>query len=58
MCGEAAAGQILVTERVCAAVDGLAEFESIGELQLKGFDEPVPTFNVVRVLDSAPAPVS
>ena len=58
LCGEAAAGQILVTERVCAAVEGVAEFQSLGELQLKGFDEPVPIFNVVRVLESAPAPVS
>ena len=47
LCGEAKAGQILVSQRLLGAVEGLAEAESVGELSLKGFSKPVPAFNVV-----------
>ena len=47
LCGEAKAGQILVSRRVVAAVDELVEAAPVGELALKGFLKPVPTFNVV-----------
>lgn len=49
LCGEAKAGQILVDTKVRAAVEDLAELESIGEITLKGFHRPVPAFNVVAV---------
>ncbi len=43
---EAEAGQILVTQRVYAEVEEMAEAKPIGELTLKGFLNPVPAFNV------------
>lgn len=46
LCDEAEAGQILVTQRVYAEVEEMAEAEPIGELPLKGFIKPVPAFNV------------
>ncbi len=46
LCDEAEAGQILVTQRVYAEVEEMAEAKPIGELTLKGFLKPVPTFNV------------
>jgi class 3 adenylate cyclase/CheY-like chemotaxis protein len=49
LCGEARPGQILVSRRVLAAVDGLVDAEPVGELALKGFLKPVPTFNVVGI---------
>jgi DNA-binding response OmpR family regulator len=49
LCGEAKAGQILVSKRVLAAVDELVEAEPVGELALKGFLKPVPTFNVLQL---------
>ena len=49
LCGEAMAGQILVSPRVLAAVDGLVESELVGELALKGFSKPVRASNVVRL---------
>jgi adenylate cyclase len=47
LCGEAKAGQILVTSRVATAVEGLAETEDVGPLTLKGLAKPVRTFNIV-----------
>jgi len=49
LCGEAKAGQILVSKRVFAAVDGLAQAEPIGELSVRGFLKAVPTFNVTAL---------
>jgi class 3 adenylate cyclase len=49
LCGEAQAGQILVSRTIQAALDGLAEFEPVGELVLKGLSRPVAAFNVVRL---------
>jgi len=46
--GEAGPGQILISERVLALVEDVIECEPVGELQLKGFVRPVPTYNVVR----------
>lgn len=49
LCKQAKDGQILVSPRVQDAVDGVVETESVGELALKGFQRPVPVFNVVRL---------
>ena len=49
LCGEAKSGQTLISSRVLASVEGLAEVEPVGELQLKGFLKPVPAFNVIRL---------
>jgi len=46
LCDEARNGQILVDAKVHAQVKGLAEMESVGELNLKGFHRPVKVFNV------------
>jgi class 3 adenylate cyclase len=46
LCGEAAAGQILITGRVHGAVEDIVEVERVGELVLKGFHRPVAAFNV------------
>jgi adenylate cyclase len=51
LCGEAAAGQILIAQRVCAAVEALAVFEPIGELALKGFVKPVLAYSVCALKD-------
>jgi class 3 adenylate cyclase/CheY-like chemotaxis protein len=46
LCGEARAGQILVSQRVFGFVEELVTAEPMGELSLKGFHKPVPAFNV------------
>jgi class 3 adenylate cyclase/CHASE3 domain sensor protein len=55
LCGEAQAGQILTTPRLLNTVAGLVEAEALGELPLKGFSRPVPTFNVLRLRSVAPS---
>ena len=49
LCDAARGGQILVSQRVYAAVEGQVEAEPVGELALKGFLKPTPAFNVVRL---------
>jgi adenylate cyclase len=46
LCGEAAAGQILISAKVAAAVEGLIEAEDRGSLTLKGLARPVPIWSV------------
>jgi adenylate cyclase len=53
LCGEAKAGEILVTQRLLGAVDELVEAEPAGELTLKGFHRPVPAHRVVGLKDPA-----
>jgi class 3 adenylate cyclase len=48
LCGEAQGGEILVSQRVRAALDDALPTAPAGELVLKGFHKPVPAF---RVLD-------
>jgi class 3 adenylate cyclase len=47
--GEAANGQTLVTARVAAAVEGVAEVENLGTMMLKGLSRPTDVCNVVRM---------
>ena len=55
LCGEAGAGEILVSQRVWGAIedrldaarDGLRQAEPAGELALKGFHRPVPAFRLL-----------
>ncbi len=50
LCGEAAGGQILVSQRVHGFVSDFVRSEPLGELSLKGFHRPVPAFSVsVRI---------
>ena len=49
LCGEAANGQILVSPRIFLKTENHIDAESVGELPLKGFNRPVPAYNVLRV---------
>ena len=51
LCGEAKPGQILISQRLVATIDGLVECEAVGELTLKGFQRPVTGFNILRAKD-------
>ncbi|MFN8604003.1 MAG: adenylate/guanylate cyclase domain-containing protein [Candidatus Binatia bacterium] len=44
----AAGGEILITARACAALREEFPLESVGELTLKGFAQPQPTFRVLQ----------
>ena len=46
LCGEAAAGQILISGRVAAATEHLIDADDVGALSLKGLARPVPVWNV------------
>jgi class 3 adenylate cyclase len=47
LCDQAKDGQILITQRVYADVEDMAEVEPIGELTFKGFHKPVPAYQVL-----------
>ncbi len=53
---EAQAGQILISQRVYAAVEEIVEAEPVDDLQLRGFLKPVPAYNVRRVKGAEPVP--
>lgn len=55
LCDEAAGGQILVSQRIQAAVSEIAETDFVGDLSLKGFSQPVSAYNVITVLDDPSA---
>jgi adenylate cyclase len=46
LCAEAKDGQILVSQRVAAAVEEKMPLEEIGEVALKGLSQPVAVYNV------------
>jgi adenylate cyclase len=48
LCAEAKAGQILVSQKVAATVEGMAAAAPIGEFTLKGFARKVPVFAVSK----------
>jgi len=50
---EAAAGQILIAQRLYAEVEDAVEVESVGEFTLPGVQRPVAAFNVVGVRETA-----
>jgi class 3 adenylate cyclase/CheY-like chemotaxis protein len=47
LCDQADDGQILITQRVYADVEDIAEVEPVGELTFKGFHKPVPAYQVL-----------
>jgi class 3 adenylate cyclase/CheY-like chemotaxis protein len=47
LCDEAAGGQVLVNQRVYAAIEDLVEVEPLGERALKGFVRPLAVLNVL-----------
>jgi adenylate cyclase len=46
LCAEAKSGQILITQRVAAAVENTAKLRPLGDLVLKGLSRPVTVMNV------------
>jgi len=46
LCDAAADGQILVSRRIAAAVEGSVRLEEIGELALKGLSQAIAAYNV------------
>src|SRR6187551_2012645 len=50
---EATAGQILVAQRLYAEVEDDVDAQSVGEFRLKGFQRPVPAFDVVGIREHA-----
>jgi class 3 adenylate cyclase len=46
LCGEAQPGQILIARRVFAVVGDIVDARPVGELALKGFSRPIPTYEV------------
>jgi class 3 adenylate cyclase len=49
LCDEALPGQILVSQRVQAELEAIADTEPVGPLTLKGFSRPVAAFNVMSM---------
>ena len=49
---EAAAGQLLLSQRAYAALDGRVDAEPVAPLSMKGISRPVQAFELVRVLDA------
>jgi class 3 adenylate cyclase len=56
LCGAAAPGQILISQRVYTASEDIVVADSVGELALRGFSRPARAYNVVG-LDEARAGV-
>jgi adenylate cyclase len=48
LCGEARAGQIVISQRVFASVEAAVEAAPIGDLSLKGFNRPIPAYEILR----------
>ena len=53
LCGEADAGQVLVSQRVFSAVEDLAVGEPVGALTLKGFSRPIRAFGVSGMINNS-----
>jgi class 3 adenylate cyclase len=49
LCGEARAGQVLISQRLLSTLEDLVECEPVGELTLKGFQRSVTAFNALRL---------
>ncbi|HEV2101113.1 MAG TPA: response regulator [Stellaceae bacterium] len=58
LCDEARDGQILVTRRIAAAIDNVAEFEPLGDVALKGLSRPVAVLNVRGLASAGGGPPS
>lgn len=54
LCAKAGDGQILVTRKVAAAVEGQARFEAPVEHSLKGLSRPIAAYNLIDVSAGEP----
>ena len=52
LCAEAKDGQILVTQRVAATIDKIAELQQLGDIALKGLSRPIAVLNVGGLVSS------
>jgi adenylate cyclase len=52
LCAEAKDGQILVTQRVAAAIDKIAELQHLGDIAFKGLSRPIAVLNVSGLVSS------
>jgi len=52
LCAEAKDGQILVTQRVAAAIDKIAELQQLGDIAFKGLSRPIAVLNVGGLVSS------
>jgi class 3 adenylate cyclase len=55
LCAEASPDQILISQRIYAAVANLVAVKEVGPLQLKGFHRPIVAYEVVGLKPSSPA---
>jgi adenylate cyclase len=53
LCAEARAGQILISQRVHAAVEDLVTADGLGDLALRGLSRPVRAYSVVGLNEAA-----
>jgi adenylate cyclase len=53
LCGEAAPGQVLASQRVFSAVEDVAVGESVGALELRGFSRPIRAFGVSHMINNS-----
>ena len=58
LCGEAKDTQILIAPRILAKTESNIDVESVGELALKGFQRPVPAYNVLALHHDAKSPAA
>ncbi len=49
LCGEASNSQILISPRIFSKTETQIAVEPVGELTLRGFNRPVPSYNVLAV---------
>ena len=52
LCADAKDGQILVTQRVAAAIDKIAELQQLGDIAFKGLSRPIAVLNVSGLVSS------
>lgn len=53
LCAEARAGQIVISQRAFAGVEARVDAGLIGELNLKGFNRPIPAYEILRWREEA-----
>jgi class 3 adenylate cyclase len=46
LCAEATGGQILACQKTIASVEGIADADPVGPMQLRGFTQPIPAFRL------------
>ena len=56
LCGEARDMQILMAPRIFAKLEDRIEVEPVGDLILKGFQRPIPSYNVLAARDEKRSP--